>query len=440
MPIHLDILNPRQAEAGKIKIGGLGKERRKKHGDGTWRAPRKLDYFLVTKTVRDEKTGEFEVDHELMEKLPKDKDGKCREIPIFLDSDIIEEIFPHSLNCYVGRTMHCKGDGKTARRHEMQRQDGRLVKTGNVVERPCPCDYLNAKSGYTCKPHGSLWVTIAAGDETRIGARHCFRTTSWNSVRWIVSGLDAIQRQVGTLVGMPCCMVVRPHQVNTDNGPKIVYVVHVELRTKDLFGLQDRAVKAAMARQRVTSIAAQQRELGLPAPGEHESARDQAEIQQEFHPNMRDGLVVEDDDQGDEEDYNPVTGEVYDTTASEKAPEDESQETDERPEDQSQGPENPDAELPDGHPARVRIAELLTKLARARDFSDKDMKQARIEIWAEACEAATVPKLPWRSMSLNHARAIDDVLRGLLRKRDEAEGDPSEEPPPEDQEDFGFNG
>ena len=44
-----DLLVPRVAEIGKIKIGYLGEERQAK-GGGTYRQPLKLDRFLVTTT------------------------------------------------------------------------------------------------------------------------------------------------------------------------------------------------------------------------------------------------------------------------------------------------------------------------------------------------------------------------------------------------------
>lgn len=409
MAIHLDILNPRQAEAGKIKIGGLGKERTTKDGRA-WREPKKLDHFIVTKTVRGS-NGEFEVDEAIMEQLPKDKDGKCREIPILLDSDIIEEVFPHALACYAGRKLHCKGDGKTATRWEVKRDNSsRIVRTGDAQPRDCPCDYLNAKRGYVCRPHGTLWVTIAAGEETRIGARHAFRTTSWNSVRWILSGLDSIQRQVGTLVGLPCKMIVRPHQVNTNDGTKVVQVVHVELRTKDLMALQQHAIRAAQARQRVVSVAARPAVLGLPAPGEHESALDQAELQQEYHPDVPEELT--DDEDAHDIEYDPVTGEVYDTDAVDapSSPEDETQDP---------PPLDPDVELPEEHPIRQEMKVLLTEVAKSRDFSDDDLKKGRAEIWAEACEAAELPRLPWRALTTARAQKIEPKLRGLMKYDEE---------------------
>ena len=409
MAIHLDILNPRQAEAGKIKIGGLGKSRTTKSG-GESRLPRKLDHFLVTKTVRDPETGEFEPDEALMKILPKDKDQKCRTIPILLDSDIIDEVFPHTLACYAGRQLHCKGDGKTATRWGVRTETSngrkRQVRTGESNQRKCPCSYLNAKSGFVCRPHGTLWVTIAAGEETRIGVRHAFRTTSWNSVRWILSGLDSVQRQVGTLVAMPLTMVVGPHQVNTADGTRVVQIVHVELRTKDLLALQRHAIQTSEARQKVRTLASHPVVLGLPAPGENETARDQSEIQQEYHPDP-----PEDIDGNDVLDYNPVTGEVY------------SQATGHEPEDETQDPPAPDhdAELPDDHPIRHEIKRLLTVVARVRDFSDDDLKKGRAEIWNEVCEATGQPRLPWKSLTTHRAEVIDPKLREIIAAKEEGE-------------------
>src|SRR5262245_10037567 len=107
----------RLAEGGKIKIGGLGPERQKQSGQGTWRPPVKLDHFLVTKTTRDDE-GDLALDDALMEALAKDADGKVRAIPIVLHSDALDEVFPTSYALYAGRKLFCSGDGETARSEE----------------------------------------------------------------------------------------------------------------------------------------------------------------------------------------------------------------------------------------------------------------------------------------------------------------------------------
>jgi len=422
MPIHLDILNPRQAEAGKIKIGGS-----KARGKGGGKIPQKYDHFVITSTVRDPKTENFELDEALMNMLPGEKDDKgvkkIRELSVLVDSDDLDEVFPNTLACYAGRKLHCRGDGKVATRWsvEQEKTDNgtRWVRTGKVqTDFKCTCKYLNAKKGFVCKPHGTLWVTIVAGEETRLGARHCFRTTSWNSIRWIRSGLETIQRQVGTVVGMPLTMILRPHHVQTEDGQKTVYVVHIELRTKNLLALQQHAIKAAHTRQQVWSVASRPTVLGLPSPGKHESAADQSDIQQEFHPDDHD---LDGDDEGEDEDdvaFDPETGEVYDTTVVD-AHSEPSAPAPSAPENETQVPEeDPNALLPDGHHIRVEFQKLLNEIAIDRDFSEADAKKGRAEIWAEAVEAAGYPRLPWKDLTRARAQKIYPKLKAMLRDPD----------------------
>lgn len=363
-----------------------------------------------------------------------------------VDSDDLEEVFPSSLACYAGRKIHCRGDGKRATRwpvdQEKTEHGTRWVRTGNAQTVACPCNYLNAKKGFVCKPHGTLWVTIVAGNETRLGARHSFRTTSWNSIRWIRSGLETIQRQVGTVVGMPLLMILRPHQVQTDDGQKIVYVVHVELRTKDLLALQQHAIRAAQTRQQVWSVASRPTVLGLPAPGKNESAVDQADIQQEYHPDpeahdLPDGEPEDDND--DDLAFDPETGEVFDTVArdadtnfSDQNAEPPVDDPTPEPSDQSQTPPPATSAehtvLPAEHEIRTRIAELITKVANARHVVDTEMERARKEIWAEAADAAGYPRLGWKDLTFHRATKIDDVLCKLVDKakaRDKEEEDAS---------------
>src|SRR6266545_2769255 len=201
MPISPNVLFERQASAGRVKIGRLSdKEVQKRSGRGSFRPPQKLTYFLVTKNVRGTTDENFVVDTALMKKLEPyaDEDGRLRRLPIMLDRDDIDEVFPTTLASYVGKSLSCRGTGEgknAATRFEIIEN----VRVGK--RRDCPCERLGARKDPVCKPNGTLWFTIVAGEETRIGVRHAFRTTSWNSVRAIGAGLRAIQRTVGTICG-----------------------------------------------------------------------------------------------------------------------------------------------------------------------------------------------------------------------------------------------
>jgi len=82
-------------------------------------------------------------------------------------------------------------------------------------------------------------------------------------------------------------LCVRPMTVAPDGKPTTVHVVHVELRGNDLTDLQTRALEMArFHRSHKLEMQKLQRELGLLVsdPGLDESEEEQAEVQQEFHP------------------------------------------------------------------------------------------------------------------------------------------------------------
>lgn len=418
MPIHLDVLRPRQAEAGKIKIGGLGEKRTTRDGNREYQIPVKFDHFILTTTERG-KDGNFELDARLMDQLEKDKDGKIRRIPILLSSDDIDEVFPTTLACYWGRNLHCKGDGHNdATRYEIrqEKRDGRpvTIKTGKSEKVKCPCKYLEATKGLQCKAHGTLWSTVVAGEETQIGARHSFRTTSWDSIRSLIAGLQEIQRMVGTLVGPPLTLYVRPRVVRPKGSDrsKTVYVVHVNCKSKDIQELRERVLAQAQMRHNVAALAGRPIRLGLAAPGVGETAAEQAKIQAEFHP--------DDDPEDDDLDYNPETGEVFDRR---DAVDTDGWNPDPKPEEESQAePPSDDTvsnwKLEGDHPIRTAFQKLISDIFVDRDLSESESKSGRLAIWSEAVEAAGMKGLIWKDLTRERAETIQPHLQKLLRDPD----------------------
>lgn len=328
-------LKPRLAEAGKIKIGGLGAERKSKRGN-TFRLPVKYDHFLVTKTMRGDK-GDLLVDEGLMEDLPKDRDGKVRAIPIVLHSDEIEEVFPTAYNLYSGKKLACRGDGEKATRWELrdEQANGRIVKvrTGRTKEMDCPCPYLGAKSGPICKPHGTLHCSIAVPGRAVAGALYRWRTTSIISIERMIASLQQILSITGSLKGIPLTLKVEPVRVEPkDAAASTVYCCHLELRAADIMEVQRQALEMKRMRALV------QGEAPLPypvvAPGSDlESDEEQAEIADEFYPEeepdvpfenvrasagkgndaLKSRLAGEEEDPFAGEPFDPETGEVFDT-------------------------------------------------------------------------------------------------------------------------------
>lgn len=270
-------IHPSLAEAGKIKIGILGPERKSAKGN-RFRPPQKLDHFLITTTRRNE-VGDLELDTALMESIGTDVDGKIRSIPIVVHSDDIDEVFPTSYALYSGKRCACRGDGETALRKEMK---GKQF-TGAEKTISCPCDYLRATSGPVCKPNGKLYCSIAAPGASVAGAVHIWRTTSIISIEQMIGSLQQIKAITGILRGIPLWMSVKPITVERDEGATTVFCCHLELRAADIQELQRKALEAAEMRRRLKHDDSQYRRM-ISLPAHDETPEEQAEIADEFYP------------------------------------------------------------------------------------------------------------------------------------------------------------
>lgn len=265
------------AEAGKIKIGGLGAERQKK-GGGTFRMPQKYTSFQITKNHRDQ-NGDLVTDHEIMAALEKDEDGRVREIPIVLHSDDIEAVFPTRYVYYQGRKLQCGGDGE-----EATKADG--------TKCPCPCPLLQQRK---CKPNGVFHCSIAVQGHAVAGAVYKWRTTSIISIERMVGSLRQILATVGVLRGIPLRLRVEPVEVNPEGGaPTTVYCCHVVLKASDISAVQEKALEDMQRRKALANGQDLDGEyLRLVSRPGDESPREQAEVAAEFG-------------------YDTVTGEVFD--------------------------------------------------------------------------------------------------------------------------------
>ena len=256
------------AEAGKIKIGGLGAERQKK-GGGTFRMPQKYTSFQITKNYRDA-NGDLVTDTELMDALEKDPDGKVREIPIVVHSDEIDAVFPTSYAHYRGRKLACRGDGE-----EATKADG--------TKCPCPCPLLQQRQ---CKPNGTFHCSIAVPGHAVSGAVYKWRTTSIISIERMVGSLRQILATVGVLRGIPLRLRVEPVEVNPEGGaPTTVYCCHVVLKAADISAVQRQAFEDQQRRKALANgqdLDGEYLRL-VSRPGEMESATEQAEVAAEFY-------------------------------------------------------------------------------------------------------------------------------------------------------------
>jgi len=278
----LKSIRPRIVELGKIKIGRKEERVRKTSGGKEWRAPEKLDHFIITTTARNQR-GDLVVDNALMEQLLRLQPGggdKLREIPVELLSDDIDDVLVASHCYYGGKKLGGTCDEETC----TWLVDSQGERLAEPVKRPCTGEHLKKP----WKPHATLNCIINAGASSTVGGVYRFRTTSRITLEQLYGGLVHIQALTrGVLQGLPLRLVVRPMQVAPEGIVTTVYVVHVELRGVDLAAIQQQAaqltqVRVANARQ--IEAARSEYRLMLRAPGESESAEEQEEVADEFSP------------------------------------------------------------------------------------------------------------------------------------------------------------
>ena len=210
-------------EAGKIKIGKKG-AMITSSGGKEFRPPEKLDHFQLVTTEKNEE-GDYVVDVALENRIKEAGTGLVNEagnligIPIRLLYNDTDLNFPTRLASYVSGKLSCTGDGETA----TKRIDD-FTKT-----HPCPCPRF--EQGYDgkdkCKPMGTLNCII---DEAGLfGQAHKFRTTSMNSVKGILGGIELIRTATnGRIAGLPLMLTMNAKSTQTPQGHNtIVYVVSV---------------------------------------------------------------------------------------------------------------------------------------------------------------------------------------------------------------------
>ena len=263
------------AEIGKIKIGKKGAERTSKAGN-KFRLPTKDDHFTITTLERDG-NDDFKVDMRIMKELGENP----KELRIMLIYDDIDQNFPTRYARYFGTKCVCSGNGERAR----------LIndKTGEIKEIACDpsaCPHIKERR---CKINGTLNCLLE--NTNTLGGVYKFRTTSYHSVKQILSSLLFIQRMTGgTLAGIPLFLTLSPKHVSPDNTKGLtVYVVNIEYRgsrTNLIDTVIDLNQKLLSQTGAIKAIELKTKQI--------EFANDpEAEIVQEFYPEQQDGYEKE---------------------------------------------------------------------------------------------------------------------------------------------------
>lgn len=277
----LDI-TPALAEMGRIAIGGKGEERIGAGGK-PYRLPIKYDHFKVVTKVRDA-NGDFIVDP-VMEKWGF-KDGKKpiiegiddvlqeggpTELDIILLYDDPTLNFSTSYRQYKGGKCICTGNGQTA-----------VNAAGETIKcHPNTCPIFKSKK---CKPNGILSVVLQ--DSPGLGGVYKFRTTSFNSIRSILSSMFFIQTLTfGTLANIPLKMTLTPKTVNPIDSPtaQTIYVVNL-IFPGTMEDLNKHTVKLISERKTMQKQIAALEDNARLALSEPESQEEIRDVEVEFYP------------------------------------------------------------------------------------------------------------------------------------------------------------
>lgn len=260
---------PSLKEIGKIKIGGKGEERAKA-GGGTFRLPVKFDHFEIVSLMRDE-NGDF-IKDPVMQTLGESP----KELDIFLLFNDPTLNFVSRYNQYQGGKCLCQGDGVKATVSIPDKNGNKIIDCD-----PNTCPQFAQKK---CKPNGILSVILTKSP--RLGGVYKFRTTSFNSIRSILSSLFFLSNLTGGVLAMiPLKLTVSPMQVQPKDStkPQTIFVVNIEFSgtapelLQKTFDVQK--YQSAM-RENIIRLESTARAI-LTAP---ESKEEINEIEAEFYP------------------------------------------------------------------------------------------------------------------------------------------------------------
>ncbi len=257
---------PQLKEIGKIKIGRKGE---KKTGSG-YRLPEKFDHFEVVSLIRDANLN-F-VPDQIMQQLG----NSPKELNVMLLYNDPTLNFTTRYNEYKGGKCVCQGDGRTAKVLIPDKDGSSIIDCD-----PDTCPQFIAKK---CKPNGILSVILT--DSPRLGGVYKFRTTSYNSIRSILSSLFFLRSLTGGVLAMiPLKLTVAPMTVQPKDSQtaQTIYVVNIEF-AGTAQQLLEQTVNVSkyqsIMRAQISELEATAR-LALTMP---ESEEESKEVQAEYYP------------------------------------------------------------------------------------------------------------------------------------------------------------
>ena len=257
----------RLAVTTKVAIG----EVRKTQSGGTY--PSKLDHFVF---LRKNNKLEWEPDPELARHFGEN----CREFPMILLDDEIENIFRTEYAWWSKTEKKCWGDGRNATRRTEKHPDG---------EPWTPCgDGCPELASNVCKPSGDLYFILA--DFPRLGAVCRLHTTSYRSIRQIHSAIEQIRTVTGgRLAGIRCKLVVRPEKAAYYDEKKkqkvstTIYALNIELSAQGMQKLISTMTENAKLFEQTKRLLGDGRKVEYVVEPESEIER-APDVAQEFYP------------------------------------------------------------------------------------------------------------------------------------------------------------
>jgi hypothetical protein len=208
--------------------------------------PRKLDHFVFLKKVKKGSEIGWEVDPKLQEQYGE----KCTEIWIVFLDDQIDQVFRTEYAAYVKRGCWCRGDGVKAQRRDLGKNGqewGDFKVFNDCAESKCP-NLHDEGNKLPCKPSGDLYFMLA--DNPSLGSICRWHTSSYQSIRQVYSALQDLRRVTGgRLMGVAAKMFVHADKNSYEQAGQMKtgtkFVVGLELRAKDLEGIQTRMLETA---------------------------------------------------------------------------------------------------------------------------------------------------------------------------------------------------
>lgn len=133
---------------------------------------------------------------------------KPKELEIMVPINEIDAVFPQAYKFYgSSKGLKCQGNGEIAYR---VKED-----TGEMIEVECPCELLDQGK---CKQSGTLMVMVP---KVSVGGIYQIRTSSFNSIVDINSGLDYVSALVGRFAMIP--LTLRRVKTETHHDDKKQY-------------------------------------------------------------------------------------------------------------------------------------------------------------------------------------------------------------------------